>query len=258
MPAPSESFRFFPSLNFVMILFVSVASGTLVFLGYYMYSPLIFVFVMSGWLVSLCLHEFGHALVAYWGGDTSVETRGYLSLDPLRYVQPGLSLFIPMLFVAIGGFGFPGGAVYIDHRRLRSRAIESLVSAAGPVATFLCLVLLVIPFWLGLQLRYSPEFFAGLAFLAFLQVTALVLNLLPLPGLDGFGIVAPYLPAPLRTQATTVGSLAGFVLIALFILVPAFNRFFFEKVYWIVDFMGVDPTLVGYGQVLFRFWAPRH
>jgi Zn-dependent protease len=258
MPAPSEGLRFYPSLNFVMILFVTIASGTLAFLGYYPHSPLIFVFVMSGWLVTLCLHEFGHALVAYWGGDTSVETRSYLSLDPMRYVQPGLSLFIPLLFVAIGGFGFPGGAVYIDHRRLRGRAVESLVSAAGPFATFVCLLLLVIPFWLGLQLRYSPEFFAGLAFLAFLEVTALVLNLLPLPGLDGFGIIAPYLPRPLRTQATTFGWLAGFALIVLFILVPAFNRFFFEKVDWIVDFIGIDPTLVGYGQELFHFWARRH
>jgi Zn-dependent protease len=258
MPVPTKSLRFFPSLNFLMILLVTVASGTLAFLGYYPHSPLIFVFVMSGWLVSLCLHEFGHAVVAYWGGDTSVETRGYLSLDPVRYVQPGLSLFIPMLFVAIGGFGFPGGAVYIDHRRLRGRAIESLVSAAGPLATSLCLLLLAIPFWLGLQLRYSTEFFGGLAFLGFLQVTALVLNLLPLPGLDGFGIIAPYLPNPLRTQATAFGSLAGFMLIALFILVPAFNQFFFEKVHWIVEFVGIDRTLVGYGRQLFRFWAFRH
>jgi Zn-dependent protease len=258
MPAPSESLRFFPSLNFLMILFVTCASGTLAFLGYYPRSPLIFVFVMSGWLVSLCLHEFGHAVVAYWGGDTSVETRGYLSLDPMRYMQPGLSLFMPMLFVAVGGFGFPGGAVYIDHRRLRSRTIESLVSAAGPFATFLCLLFLAIPFWLGLQLRYSPEFFGGLAMLAFLQVTALVLNLLPLPGLDGFGIIAPFLPSPIRAQATAFGSLASVILIALFILVPAFNQFFFEKVYWIVELANIDRTLVGYGQRLFHFWAFRH
>jgi Zn-dependent protease len=254
MPAQSEFVRFFPSLNFLMIVFVATVSGTLALWGYYPRSPLIFVFVMSGWLISLCLHEFGHALVAYWGGDTSVETRGYLSLDPMRYVQPGLSLFLPMLFVAIGGFGFPGGAVYIDHRRLRGRAVESLVAAAGPLATFVCLMLLILPFWLGLQLRYSQDFWGAIAFLAFLQVTALVLNLLPLPGLDGFGILAPFLPGPFRAQAMAVGSFAGFVLIALFILVPAFNQLFFGVVDWLVASAGIDPTLVRWGQHLFKFW----
>jgi Zn-dependent protease len=255
MAAQSEIGRFLPSLNFIMILLIAIASGALAFLGFYRQSPLIFVFVMAGWLVSLCIHEFGHALVAYWGGDTSVETRGYLSLDPMRYVQPGLSIFLPMLFVAIGGFGFPGGAVYIDHRRLRSRGIESLVSAAGPIATLLCLALLVTPFWLGLEERFgSQDFWAAIAFLAFLQITALVLNLLPLPGLDGFGITAPFLPRSLRAQATALGSLAGFILIALFIFVPAFNRIFFGAVYRLVLVAGIDPSLVGFGLHLFKFW----
>jgi Zn-dependent protease len=257
MLAQPEIARLFPSVNFLMIVLITIASGTLVFFGYYPRSPLVFVFVMSGWLVSLCLHEFGHALVAYWGGDTSVETRGYLSLDPMRYVQPGLSLFFPMLFVAMGGFGFPGGAVYIDHRRLRGPGIESLVSAAGPAATLLCLILLLIPFWLGLQLRFDQHFWGAIAFLAFLQITALVLNLLPLPGFDGFGIVAPFLPVAFRAQATAAGTLAGLILIALLILVPAFNHFFFGIVDSLGRLFGLDPSLVGYGQTLFRFWTPR-
>jgi Zn-dependent protease len=255
MAAQSAIGRFLPSLNFFMIALIAITSGALAFLGFYPHSPLIFVFVMAGWLVSLCLHEFGHALVAYWGGDTSVETRGYLSLDPLRYVQPGLSILLPMLFVAIGGFGFPGGAVYIDHRRLSSRSVESLVSAAGPLATLLCLALLVLPFWLGLEEHVgSQDFWAAIAFLAFLQITALVLNLLPLPGLDGFGIIAPFLPRSLRAQATALGALAGFVLIALFIFVPTFNRIFFGSVYRLVVIAGIDPSLVGFGLHLFKFW----
>jgi Zn-dependent protease len=255
MAAQSGIARFLPSLNFLMIVLIATASGVLAFLGFYPHSPLIFVFIMAGWLVSLCLHEFGHAVVAYWGGDTSVETRGYLSLDPMRYVQPGLSIFLPMLFVAIGGFGFPGGAVYIDHRRLHSRSVESLVSAAGPLATLLCLILLVLPFWLGLEERVgTSEFWGAIAFLAFLQITALVLNLLPLPGLDGFGIIAPFLPRPLRAQATALGALAGFVLIALFIFVPTFNRIFFATVYRLVVLAGIDPSLVGFGFHLFKFW----
>ena len=67
------------------------------------------LFVAGGWLVSLCLHEFGHAVVALWGGDRSVVAKGYLTLNPLRYTEVGLSLVLPRLFLLMGGLGLPGG-----------------------------------------------------------------------------------------------------------------------------------------------------
>lgn len=54
-------------------------------------------------MVSLCLHEFGHAYTAWRFGDTDVEVRGYLTLDPLKYSNPVLSLGLPLLFIALGG-----------------------------------------------------------------------------------------------------------------------------------------------------------
>ena len=251
----SATGRFYPSLNFIMILMVTLGAGVAAFMGLRPRSPLIFVFVMAGWMLSLCLHEFGHAVVAFWGGDRSVETRGYLSLDPMRYVQPVLSIVMPMLFVAIGGFGFPGGAVYIDHRQLRSRGIESLVSAAGPIATLFCFALLALPFRFGLDEHYgADQFWGGMALLAFLQVTALVLNLLPLPGLDGFGILAPFLPPSTREQTKAMSGFAGLTLIVLFLFVPAFGRAFFGLVTGIVAAAGIEPTFVGLGLYLFKFW----
>ena len=47
-----------------------------------------FAVVLFGWIFSVSLHEFAHALVAYWGGDTSVKDKGYLSLNPIRYADP--------------------------------------------------------------------------------------------------------------------------------------------------------------------------
>ena len=52
----------------------------------------VFIFVIAGWLVSLCLHEFGHAFTAWRFGDHDVAVRGYLTLDPRRYSHPVLSL----------------------------------------------------------------------------------------------------------------------------------------------------------------------
>src|ERR1700741_2320636 len=71
----------------------------------------VFPFVLAGWVVSLCLHEFGHALAAFLCGDRSVRDKGYLTLDPLRYTDLQFSIFWPLVFLAMGGIGLPGGAV---------------------------------------------------------------------------------------------------------------------------------------------------
>jgi Zn-dependent protease len=67
--------------------------------------------VLGGSAASLCLHEFGHALLAYRGGDRSVRAKGYLTLDIRRYTDPVFSLLLPLLLLAAGGvvFGAIGG-----------------------------------------------------------------------------------------------------------------------------------------------------
>src|SRR5215469_9621500 len=79
---------------------------------------MVFPFVLAGWLVSLCLHEYGHAIMAYRYGDFSVAGRGYLTLNPLRYTDPQFSIIFPLLILALGGIGLPGGAVYLNMRGL--------------------------------------------------------------------------------------------------------------------------------------------
>ena len=66
----------------------------------------VFVFVIFGWLISLCLHEFAHAVTAFRFGDRSVQQSGYLTLNPLKYTHPGLSLGLPLLIILLGGIGF--------------------------------------------------------------------------------------------------------------------------------------------------------
>ena len=80
-----------------------------------------FIVVTVLWVFSVCLHEFGHALVAYYGGDYTVRDKGYLTLNPLHYTHPLYSLLLPVLFMMLGGIGLPGGAVYIERDLLRSR-----------------------------------------------------------------------------------------------------------------------------------------
>src|SRR5271156_2655865 len=107
---------------------------------------LIAIFVFAGWIFSLCLHEFGHSIVAYVGGDKSVKYRGYLTFNPLKYADPATSVVLPLIFLMLGGIALPGGAVYIHTPSLRSRAWVSAVAAAGPAMTLLAAFLCGSPF----------------------------------------------------------------------------------------------------------------
>ena len=212
-----------------------------------------FLIVLIGWIFSLCLHEYAHARVAYMGGDTSVREKGYLSFNPLRYTDPVYSLVMPLVFLVMGGLGLPGGAVYIEHARLRSRHWDSAVSLAGPLANVLVLLVLLV------ALRFVPAAggtgpWSGLAFLALLQVSAVVLNLIPVPPLDGYGILAPYLPRGLRASMDRASGTAMLVLFVVLWYVPPVNDAFWGVVYGLATALGIPQGLAFEGLRQFQFW----
>ncbi|MFB2920815.1 tetratricopeptide repeat protein [Aerosakkonema funiforme] len=215
------------------------------------------VFVCVGWLLSVCLHEFGHAIVAYWGGDTSVKDKGYLTLNPLKYTDFNLSLVLPLIFLLLGGIPLPGAAVYIDHRRLRSRLWKSAVSAAGPIASILVAVLLTITFRFGSSLPLAEYrwIWPALAFLTYLEIYVVILNLLPIPGLDGYGIIDPWLPPEIQERSRKFGQYGIFVLFALLWFVEPFNRLLGEGAFSISEMVGIPSPMVGMGYRLFNEWA---
>jgi Zn-dependent protease len=214
---------------------------------------LVFPFVLTGWLISLCLHEFGHAVVAYRSGDRSVVGNGYLTLDPLRYTDVQFSIFWPLVYLAIGGIGLPGGAVYLNKNMIRSPVDRSLVSAAGPLATLAVFILLLV-ILRATEGTISAPFYAGLAFLAFLQLTALVLNLLPVPGLDGWGIIEPWLSYDLQEFGARAAPIAPALLFVTFLLVPPANEMFWRLVYDLARTIGFDAGGAAWGMRLFQFW----
>jgi Zn-dependent protease len=210
------------------------------------------LFVTAGWVTSLCVHEFGHALVAYLGGDRAVAGYGYLSLNPLRYTNLLLSVAMPVAFLLLGGIGLPGGAVYINHAAIRSKQWDSAVSVAGPAGTLLCGLLVAAPFLLPNHLAYitpsTLNFFGALGFLGFIEAIALVLNLLPIPGLDGFGIIRPWLPYSVQDSANRYGQTAIIgVFIVLWFVAPV-SHAFFGFVVQLTSLAGIDPGFIGYGQ----------
>jgi Zn-dependent protease len=209
------------------------------------------VFVVTGWITTVCVHEFGHALIAYLGGDRSVVGHGYLTLNPLLYTSTLLSVVMPIAFLLLGGIALPGAAVYINRSALRSKLWDSAVSLAGPTGTAVCGILIAIPFLIPGHLDWMSShlsFFGGLAFLGFIEAFALVLNLLPIPGLDGFGIIRPWLPYSAQDLATRFGQSAILIVFVVLWFVPSVSQAFFEVVRQITDAAGIDVGLIVIGQ----------
>lgn len=245
-----------PSPIFLVIVAITVAGGVLAWLAAASVRPLayvgVFIFVVAGWLVSLCLHEFGHAYTAWRFGDHDVAMRGYLTLNPLKYSSPLLSLGLPLLFIALGGIGLPGGAVYLRTAFMTPRQ-RTLVSLAGPAANLVLAVVLLAVTRAFYDAGHGV-FWSAMAFLGFLQITGLLLNLLPIPGLDGYGALEPHL-SPETQRAVAPAKQFGFLFLIVLLLAPALNQWFFSVVFWFFDLSGVPAPLASIGAQLTRFWS---
>lgn len=222
--------------------------------------------VFGGWVTSLCLHEFGHALTAFRGGDRAVAGKGYLNLDPRRYTDPVFSLVLPLLFLAIGGIPLPGGAVWINHHALRGRRVESNVSVAGPAMNLLIGAVLAIVVAVGVFNGNTVALLPGggfpssialggaLTYLALLQVLAFIINILPIPGLDGWGAIEPWLPYEAQRFGAQVRPYAPLALFVLLFAIPGATG----GLYWVVEqilaAIGGNPGLAQIGQWLAMPW----
>jgi Zn-dependent protease len=187
--------------------------------------------VMIGWIFTVVLHEFAHGLVGYLGGDYTVRERGGLTLNPLQYVDPLTSLILPVVFLLMGGVPLPGGATFVRRELLRSRGWSSAVSLAGPAMNFILFLALLLPFHPSIGWIHpgdDPDQWTNvqmfLAALGQLQIVAVVINLIPVPPLDGFGVISPYLDPQTRQKLMTppVGTALMLGVFLLLWQVPAF------------------------------------
>ena len=241
-----------PSPFFLLLIVVTVVGAVLAAIGTgAVLVTGIVLLVLGGWAVSLCLHEFAHALVAYRSGDRAIRGRGYLTLDIRRYTNVGLTFVLPVLFLLLGGIPLPGGAVLINHGAIRSRAARSLVSFAGPAVNLVfglavAVVVAVVAMPVGLA--------AGLSCLALIEVLAFVLNILPVPGLDGFGVIEPYLSDGARQLAERVRPWAPLVLLVVLLGLPGASRVLFGIGDVLFSTIGGNGALAGAGYNALQFW----
>ena len=172
--------------------------------------------IVVGMLAGITVHEFSHALAADRLGDHRPRALGRVSLNPLRHLDP---LGTALLVLVGVGWGKP---VPVAVEALRSgRTGMAVVAAAGPIANIVVALILAGTYRIidlaglggpvALQLLYTATA---------VNLLLAILNLIPIPPLDGFGVVISLLPP---RWEYTIRPYAGYgvVLLLLLLIVPA-------------------------------------
>ena len=244
-----------PSGIFLAIAAVTGVAGWLTTAGIAQPRIALFVFILGAWTLSVIFHEFAHAFLAWRGGDTGVPGRGYLTLDPRYYTHPLLSFALPIVFIIWGGLGLPGGAVQLN-RGVLSETRATMVALAGPFTNLTLGALSLLAIGQGLVDSASqPYLVRALGFFGFLQIAVFVLNMLPIPGFDGYAAIEPTLPQSTRELMRPVATYGAMLAVLFIFFVPPIGSAFFAGVTFIVEAFGVRNNDWACGYDLFRFWT---
>jgi Zn-dependent protease len=173
--------------------------------------------VVVSLLVAMTVHEFMHAYVGHMLGDTTARDEGRISLNPIKHIDPFMTVILPA--IAWLYFGFLVMAAkpvpFNPHRLKYGDFGAALLAAAGPVSNLLLAV------GAAVLLRNSNVLEAtGQALLTFTQlnVALFVFNLIPIPPLDGSRVLYAFAPDGVRDFMNRMEPYGLFIVIALVML----------------------------------------
>ena len=164
---------------------------------------------------SVILHELSHGIVAYWLGDHTAKDAGRLSLNPIKHIDPVMSILVPVVLYILKAPVFGGAKpVPIDTRNLKwNEWGMALVAAAGPFTNFLlAFIFFLIGHFTGALYRAGGET-VNFIFdeLVFINLGFMIFNLIPVPPLDGSRILYAIAPDFFRDILITIEQYGVFI-----------------------------------------------
>ena len=205
-------------------------------------SILTLIIVLVVVLFSMVLHELAHGFVAYWLGDDTAKDEGRLTLNPLKHLDPVLSIAMPLLLFLTGGpiFGC-AKPVPVDSRRLKFGVWGmALVAIAGPLMNFLLAFLGVVVVRLtGALVDGHQTLFWSEVLTQFIIINLGfgVFNLIPIPPLDGSRVLYAIAPDQVREVMSRMERWGIVVVMLLVILLPSVvNSLMLGAMQGILDF----------------------
>ncbi len=188
-------------------------------------SILVIALIAPVLLLSVIAHEVAHGYAALAQGDTTARDRGRLSLNPLRHIDPLMTIVLPLVLLKLHLPVFGGAKpVPVDPRNYRRLKQGDIIVSLAGVATNLALALVftVVVALLGVLGRAIPSLGAALAVAqamlgvgVTINIELLFFNLLPIPPLDGSHVMKYLLPPAWAVQYQRVGFFGIFILLLL-------------------------------------------
>lgn len=186
-------------------------------------SPLYIIIVLAIILASVILHELSHGIVAYLLGDSTAKESGRLTLNPIKHIDPIMSVLVPLVLYIIGAPVFGGAKpVPVNYRNLKWHEWGmALVALAGPLTNFLlALAGFLIGHFTGFIYGTGGEiFYFVFVEIIFINLGFMLFNLIPIPPLDGSRILYAISPDTIRNVMNNFeryGFIIIYVLIFLF------------------------------------------
>ena len=171
------------------------------------------IIVLAIILSSMILHELAHGLVAYWLGDATAKEDGRLTLNPLKHIDPYMSVVLPMVLYLIGAPVFGGAKpVPVNSHNLKGREWGmALVALAGPLTNF------VLAFVGFLVFRFAGQSEIAWTFVS-INLGFMIFNLLPIPPLDGSRVLYALAPDGVREVMMRMENYGVFVIYGLILV----------------------------------------
>ena len=203
----------------------------------------------SALVPAIMLHEVAHGYAALWCGDRTAKEAGRLSLNPMRHVDPFMSVILPAILALSGSRILFGGAkpVPIDLRRCRDPMKAYWITAiAGPLCNLAQAVLGALLFHgllaaarAGFVRPWTGWVLVWLYLYVSTNAVLMVFNLVPVPPLDGSRVVTVLLPPRLRWRYASIERY-GLLLIFGLLYIPAFNDTIWRLVSGFLRLVGLD------------------
>lgn len=169
---------------------------------------------------SVILHELSHGLVAYWLGDHTAKDAGRLTFNPIKHIDPFMSILVPVVLYMLHAPVFGGAKpVPINSNNLKWKEWGmALVAFAGPFTNFLLALIAFLVGHLSGLLYGSGGAITEFIFteLIFINLGFMIFNLIPVPPLDGSRILYAISPDAIRNFLASIEQY-GFVIVYLLI-----------------------------------------
>lgn len=192
-------------------------------------------------LGSVILHELSHGLVAYWLGDRTAKDAGRLTLNPIKHIDPFMSILVPMILYLMRAPVFGGAKpVPINSRSLKWHEWGmALVALAGPLTNFLiAFIAFLIARFSGILYGFSGELPLFIfKEIIFINLGFMLFNLIPIPPLDGSRLLYAIAPDAVRNVMMNMERY-GFIIIYLliFLLGDVFSNLMVSGINGILSF----------------------